>query len=169
MNRFITVLGAILLYGSASSSEWKVFSFATNESDNILLFYDPSSVKQTENDFITVRVKSMDAALLLGAEISNEGLARIDAKLKSGYIPPITMLTSTSVKGGLILEEQANNAGVPAINQLVWEIDCTKGVERILSAAKMADNEQASYEVFPDWERVPPGSVGNNLMRLLCS
>lgn len=169
MNRLIIAIAAIVLYGAASPVEWKVFSFATDDGDNILLFYDASSIKRTEDGYVTVGVKSMNAALLLGAEISSEGQARIDAKLNSGYIPPITMLTpSTLAKGGVIFEEQANNAGIPAINQVRWEIDCTKSAERILNVKEVAKSERASFGAAAAWQRVPPGSVGGSLMRLLC-
>ena len=169
MKWLIIALASILLYGAASPVEWKVFSFATDDGDSILLFYDGNSIKRTQDGHVTVRVKSMDATRLVAAEISKEGQARIDAKVKSGYIPPITTLTpSTSTLGGVISEEQANNAGVPVINQVLWEIDCTKSTDRVLSAPETGKPAQASYEAVGDWEHVPPGSVSDNLMRLLC-
>lgn len=169
MKRIFVAISAMLLCGAAVPVDWKVFSFATDDGHGVLSFYDASSIKRGTDGHLIVWVKSMDASLLLAVKTSPEGLARIDAKVRSGYIPPvIALIPSTPSRGAVISEEQANNAGVAAASQVLWEIDCDKSVNRILSATETVKGVQSSFDAVGDWQHVPPGSVGDNLIRLLC-
>jgi hypothetical protein len=167
MKRIIVALASIVLLGGATPIDWKYFGETTHAGAAYHNFFLASRIDR-KGDHAQVWTKEMDAKVLSKVTMGKDGIERSAAKLSGGYMPPIAKAQPLS-KGQLVdiimMEEYANEASIDPQVQFLWEFDCRGKVARTL--ATMVKGKMPS-DIPTSWMHVPPQSIGDNLMTVIC-
>jgi hypothetical protein len=171
MNRNMTLMVMIASYlftGNAFCADWKYYGeFSTAPDVQNALFYDSSSIKNTNNS-IKLWVK-----IVLLSEI-NECLEnklvteKTTKKTASGYSAPITKI-NPKVSKAAYLEEAANQSSIKSKAEILYQINCAEKKFRKISGSSFnKDGNPVGRFGISEWEDITPESNADNLAKIVC-
>jgi hypothetical protein len=187
---FVSIAALLILtYGAAAAGnrdDWRVYSLA---GDDVRFYSVPSIVRSPENETNakagTIRVwtqtisgQALATAMTTKGKVGTPFADTIVSRTKALYVPPyfsveaLTVDADETVKHALVfsLEEAANQQMAPASHEILFELDCGNGRQRILQSISSAAKGNAPNlnTVASDWVYVSPHSIGEDLQTLVC-
>lgn len=181
--KIIALLSFFLLFAPHSISanskgdDWKLYGSATLDgNDEVTVFYSSSSIQKLQNGHIRVWVKSLAHAQInqtLNAKRGKDArVERVAKKMVDGLSTPIAKiesLTSDQIAGILLEEEVANEALLVPRAQVFYELNCaTRQIKGLSLNFVDKAGKRGSTSKEGEWDYVPPESIANRLMKMLC-
>jgi hypothetical protein len=168
-------LACTCLAGQPARSDWRAFGAAKVAGQPVELFYLSNDVERTpDGGFARVWTKALNRPELeravdkLDAGVS----AEIAARLKGGYIPPLSQmrtLTNDQVAWVAASEQVASDAKLEPTTLVQYEVDCPKQLMRQLRSEIAIKGRRHSSGSASEWAPIPPEGNMTVLHTLVCT
>jgi hypothetical protein len=92
-------------------------------------------------------------------------------KLEDNYVPPYALVEDVNYDQVIEIvryEMAANFAGIEALTQAFFELNCSERMSRRLSAYVVIDGKRGQVNKPSDWQYVPQEGGTIILLKLLC-
>jgi hypothetical protein len=165
----------------ASDVDWKFFGMLDwKKIDTAYPFasgaaaclYDASTIGHESSGYLRVwakcfAVEDLRHAMNTQSDLSDKAMDNADARLKTGYVPPIIVLGEMEFNDAqwvTEIEELADSGIAESRVQMLEELNCRERMTRILSIY-FADGDKQKPT---DWQYAPPEGNLAALLKLLC-
>jgi hypothetical protein len=162
---------ALLFAGIAHAdgpADWKVYGFTSTKPQAVMFYLNSEIVRTPEH--VQVWTKSLDTKKLEGFfnDVKSPAFDKTVTLWRNGYTPPLgTVFPLSKERAAMITsyEQLADLATITPSLRILYEIDCSQKLTRVLSVITPAE----SLDMVRHWEHIPPESTIETLSKLTCT
>lgn len=165
MKRLAIALGSLLLCAQAPV-EWVFFGVSKIEETTSFNFFLASEITRT-GDTLQVWSKTLPMDAINQAKLATQVYESNAKRAAEGYHPPFSRLQKLDPyqeQVTMAWQEKAKNDAIKPLARMLWEIDCAKKTARTLQVISPTHTDKEPTE----WQAMPDGSSGANLVTLTC-
>jgi hypothetical protein len=180
MKRSVSVVMMVLLLGPIATqpvvaqgkpANWKLYGFAKPDKQDVEVFYSASELRRNADGNIEVWTKGLLVKAISNAKLDKTQIDDVAKIMLTGYVPLPGLyqpVTHDQITDMLIGEEVANAGNIEPVVRMLFELNCSRRILKILSFWNISNGKTKSSDTPGEWVHTAPETNGAILMNALC-
>ncbi|HXS05646.1 MAG TPA: hypothetical protein VN723_02565 [Rhizomicrobium sp.] len=168
----IAALSVLLLPGAGAATNWNWFGGTTIKGETEWSFFDSKSIKRSNDGHVQVWTKAIAQIDMNKQKPTAAITGQAVDRLRHNYVPMAahgSTFDKDQLANVIIYEAIANDGGVKARAEILFEIDCKGSMDRSLSVHIHDGTDVGSTENPGSWSHIVPETSAATLEAAVCN